>query len=47
MKLNIILVCTLLVFGLGMGIYYNLPQETIQFIEIPSIKLAPIIIPNG
>jgi len=45
MKFRIKLFFVLLFLGVIIGIYFNLPQETIQFIELPPIKLPPIVQP--
>jgi len=44
-KTKKILFVTLLFLALGFSIYFYLPKEIITMIDIPPIKLPPIIIP--
>jgi len=43
--MNKYILISLIVLAIGIGIYFNLPKETMTIIEIPATKLPAIIIP--
>ena len=45
MKIYLKVILVLLFVGITLGIYYNIPQETIKVFDIPATKLPAIQMP--